>query len=68
MAEQVNMRAANEHYKMKKDDSFEHALHLPRDECKVKTSSSKVDEQFFSMVWMSVWSFLLIEILFPSLN
>ena len=36
--------------------------------CKVKTSSSKVDEQFFSMVWMSVWSFLLIEILFPSLN
>ena len=36
--------------------------------CKVKTSSGKVDEQFFSMVWMSVWSFLLIEILFPSLN
>ena len=35
--------------------------------CKVKTSSGKVDEQFFSMVWMSVWSFLLIEILFPSL-
>ena len=35
--------------------------------CKVKTSSGEVDEQFFSMVWMSIWSFLLIEILFPYL-
>ena len=36
--------------------------------CKVKTSSGEVDEQFFSMVWLSIWFNLLIEILFPSLN
>ena len=32
------------------------------DDVKVKTSSSEVDEQFFSMVWLSIWCNLLIEI------
>ena len=43
MAEQVNMRAANEHYKMKKDDSFELALHLPGDEVVFNLSSLTLD-------------------------
>ena len=38
-----NMQAANEHYKMKRDDSFELALHLPGDEVAFNLSSLTSD-------------------------
>ena len=38
-----NMRAVNEHYKMKRDDSFELALHLPGDEVAFNLSSLTSD-------------------------
>ena len=38
-----NMRAVNEHYKMKRDGSFELALHLPGDEVAFNLSSLTSD-------------------------
>ena len=38
-----NMQAVNEHYKMKRDDRFELALHLPGDEVAFNLSSLTSD-------------------------